>query len=201
MKKTRNKTEIEARSWQMSFNDLLTLMLVFFILLVSISKVSADKVQNAVASVATEFGVNEREDRSEAIIRRITSVNGVDASMVEGGVSLVIGESLLYQPGSADIINRGALTKLGMILRTTPGQIRIEGHTDSLPVAGGLFHSNWELSTQRAVNAVKFLVTECGMDPSIFSAAGYGDSRPIATNETTEGRTLNRRVNIILSLK
>jgi chemotaxis protein MotB len=88
-----------------------------------------------------------------------------------------------------------------MALRATPGQIRVEGHTDSVPIIGGLFPSNWELSTQRAVNVVKFLIAECGMDPAALSAAGYAESKSVATNETTEGRALNRRVNIILSLK
>jgi chemotaxis protein MotB len=201
MRRIDKKSEIEARSWQISFNDLLTLLLVFFILLVAISNIRADKVHRVSSSAATVFGAKETEDRREEIIRRAGSVEGVDAYLLEGGVSLVLGESLLYKSGSAEIIHKNALTQLGAVLRATPGQIRIEGHTDSVPIVNGLFPSNWELSTQRAVNVVKFLVAECGMDPTVFSAAGYGDSKPVATNETPEGRSLNRRVNIILSLK
>jgi len=191
----------KARSWQMSFNDLLTVLLVFFILLVSISNIRADRVHRVSSSAATVFGLKETEDRRGEIIRRIGSVEGVDTYLAEGGVSLVLGESMLYKSGSAEIIHKNALTQLGAALKATPGQIRIEGHTDSVPMVNGLFPSNWELSTQRAVNVVKFLVADCGIDPAVFSAAGYADSKPVATNETPEGRALNRRVHIILSLK
>jgi chemotaxis protein MotB len=125
----------------------------------------------------------------------------VKTYIVEGGVSVVLSESLLYLSGSADIIHKDMLKHLGEALKGAGGEIRVEGHTDAIPIASGLFPSNWELSTQRAVNIVKFLVGECGMDPAIFSAAGYADSKPVATNESPEGRSLNRRVNIILSLK
>lgn len=185
----------------MSFNDLLTILLVFFILLVSISNIRADRVHHVSSSAATVFGLRETEDRRGEIIRRIGSVEGVDTYLAEGGVSLVLGESMLYKSGSAEIIHKNALTQLGTALKATPGQIRIEGHTDSVPMVNGLFPSNWELSTQRAVNVVKFLVADCGIDPAVFSAAGYADSKPVATNETPEGRALNRRVHIILSLK
>ncbi len=201
MKKAVEASETRARSWHMSFNDLLTLMLVFFILLVSISNIRADKVQHVSSSASMAFRSADRENRHAEILRDIGSMEGVKAYMVEGGVSIVLGESLLYKSGSADIIHKNALTQLCMTLRATPGQIRVEGHTDAVPVASGLFPSNWELSAQRSVNVVKFLVVECGMNPALFSAAGYADSKPVATNGTPDGRALNRRVHIILSMK
>jgi chemotaxis protein MotB len=104
------------------------------------------------------------------------------------------------------IRNRGhpepeILSRIGRHLATAGGSIRIEGHTDSIPVRNDQFPSNWELSTQRAVNVVKFLISECGIDPRRLSAAGYGDSRPLASNDTPEGRAVNRRVNINISNK
>jgi chemotaxis protein MotB len=201
MKRTEPYSEKKARSWQMSFNDLLTVLLVFFILMVSISNIRADKVHHVSSSAATVFGPGETEDGRAQILQRTGSIEGIDAYLVEGGVSLVLGESLLYRSGSAEIISANALTQLAAVLKATPGRIRIEGHTDALPVVGGLFASNWELSTQRAVNVVKFFIAECQMDPAVFSAAGYGDSKPVSTNETPEGRARNRRVNIIVSVK
>lgn len=200
MKQADKTSKKEARSWQMSFNDLLTVMLVFFILLVSISNIRADKVQHVSSSASMVFGSKDGDKRMETI-RTLGSLEGVKASIVEGGVSIVLRESLIYSSGSADIIHKNVLTQLGKALKTAGGQIRVEGHTDAVPVVSGLFPSNWELSTRRAVNVVRFLVAECGMNPALFSAAGYADSKPVATNETPDGRALNRRVNIILSLK
>ena len=201
MKKEYKTKETPTRSWQMSFNDLLTVMLTFFILLVSISNIRADKVQNLSSSASTVFGSLEEKDSRTAFISKIGSMEGINAHMVEGGVSVVLHESLLYQSGSADIIRKDILSHLGRALQAAGGQIRVEGHTDDLPVANGSFPSNWELSTRRAVNVVKFLAGECKVDPTKLSAAGYGDTRPVATNENPEGRALNRRVNIIIAIK
>jgi len=201
MKKANKAIEKQTSSWQMSFNDLMTIMLVFFILLVSISNIRADKVQHVSSSASLAFVSRESQDRRAEMIRILGSVEGVKAYMVAGGVSVILGESLLYRSSTADIIHKEVLTQLGEALKAAGGEIRVEGHTDAIPISSGLFPSNWELSTQRAVNVVKFLVGECGMDPAIFSAAGYADKKPVATNESPEGRSLNRRVNIILSLK
>lgn len=201
MKKANKALEKQARSWQMSFNDLMTVMLVFLILLVSISNIRADKVQHVSSAAALVFGLRESQDKRAELVRILGSVEGVKAYMVAGGVAVVLGESLLYRSGSADIIHKDVLMRLGEALKAAGGEIRVEGHTDARPIESGLFPSNWELSTQRAVNTVKFLVTECGMDPAMLSAAGYADSKPVAGNETPEGRSLNRRVNIILSIK
>jgi len=193
--------EIEARTWQMSFNDLLTVLLTFFILLVSASDISVNKVQDVSSSVAEVFGSVKSEDRRTLLIRAIGHADGIDARPVEGGVSIVLPESLVYPSGSAEILHKDALGGVGQKLKTASGTILVEGHTDSVPVANGSFPSNWELSALRAVNVVKFLVDECGIDPRNMSAAGYADSRPVASNDSSEGRALNRRVNLIVSLK
>ena len=185
----------------MSFNDLLTVLLTFFILLVSTSDISVNKVQDVSSSVAEVFGSVKSEDRRTLLIRAIGHADGIDARPVEGGVSVVLPESLVYPSGSAEILHKDVLRGVGQKLKTAGGSILVEGHTDSIPVANGSFPSNWELSALRAVNAVKFLVDECGIDPKNLSAAGYADSRPVVSNESSEGRALNRRVNLIVSLK
>lgn len=185
----------------MSFNDLLTLMLVFFILLVSISNIRADKVQHVSSSASAAFRTSEDVAGQAEILRAAASLEGVKTYVFDGGVSIVLGEATLYRSGSADMIHTNALAPLCLPLRMTSGPVRVEGHTDAVPMVGGHFPSNWELSTQRAVNVVKYLIAECGMNPALFSAAGYADSKPVATNDTPEGRALNRRVSIILSPK
>ncbi len=185
----------------MSFNDLLTVLLTFFILLVSVSEINVNKVQDVSLSAADVFGSKKNEGQHHLLIRAIGTVDGINIHPVKGGISVVLPESLVYQSGSVDIIHKDMLRDLGEKLKPVAGSIRVEGHTDSIPVSNGPFPSNWELSTQRAVNVVKFLANECGIDPRNLSAAGYADSRPVASNDSPEGRALNRRVNLIVSLK
>jgi chemotaxis protein MotB len=185
----------------MSFNDLLTVLLTFFILLVSVSEINVNKVQDLSLSAIDVFGSKNDEDQHDVLIRAISVVDGIQVHPVKGGISIILPESLVYQSGSADIIHKDMLRQLGQKLKTEAGTIRVEGHTDSIPVSNGSFLSNWELSTQRAVNVVKFLASECGIDPRYLSAAGYADSQPVASNDSPEGRALNRRVNLIVSLK
>ena len=76
--------------------------------------------------------------------------------------------------------------------------IRVEGHTDNIPINSFQFPSNWELSTQRAVNVIKYFIEEKTIDASRLSAVGYGEYHPIADNVTFEGRQANRRVDIVI---
>src|SRR5262249_10263236 len=82
--------------------------------------------------------------------------------------------------------------------RTTSNQVRVEGHTDNVPIHTAAFASNWELSTARATEVVQFLVERCGIPATRLSAAGFGEYRPRMTNDTEEGRAKNRRVDLII---
>ena len=89
---------------------------------------------------------------------------------------------------------------MGVALQELDNDIVVEGHTDCIPVTGDLaavFPSNWELSVARAANTVNFLENAAGMNPERLSATGYGQQRPVAPNDTREGRALNRRVEIV----
>lgn len=185
----------------MSFNDLMTILLTFFILLFSVSAIGVDRVQQVSSEAASSFGAAEGEGPGTALIAALGSVPGAHAYRTAGGIAVRLSEAMLFASGSAEIIHPETLRALGEKLAAAAGAIRVEGHTDALPVANRLFPSNWELSTQRAVNTVKFLVGECGVAPRRLSAAGYGDSRPLASNATPEGRAVNRRVNIIIALQ
>jgi chemotaxis protein MotB len=201
MKRPDHTRIIEARTWQMSFNDLLTVLLTFFILLVSASEINVNKIQDLSSSVAEVFGDMQSADEQTLLIRALNREDGINAHSVKGGISIILPESLVYPSGSAVIINKDVLRGVGKKLNKAAGSILVEGHTDSIPVAIGSFSSNWDLSAQRAVNVVRFLIDECGINPEKLSAAGYADSRPVASNDTLEGRALNRRVNLIVSLK
>ena len=87
------------------------------------------------------------------------------------------------------------------MLSETPSNIRIEGHTDNVPIHNARFASNWDLSTTRATTTVRLLVTEYGFSPQRLAAAGYAEYRPIANNATAAGRAMNRRVDIVIPRK
>ena len=90
------------------------------------------------------------------------------------------------------------LDVLAQSLEKIPNHIRIEGHTDSVPISTLRFPSNWELSTARATSIVRYFLTHFKFEPNQLSAAGYGEFRPIASNQNSEGRTQNRRVDIVI---
>ena len=119
-------------------------------------------------------------------------------------LSVNLAEQILFPSGSDDIQAGGkkVLRKvIDVLRRVTDKQIGVEGHTDNVPIAGGLrrrFPSNWELSTARAVTVVRFL-EQGGIHPRQLAAVGYGEHRPIASNSSPEGRKKNRRIEIVLT--
>jgi chemotaxis protein MotB len=116
------------------------------------------------------------------------------------GLVLRLPDFLLFDSGQA-ILRPEAMTlldKLAGILKLIPNNIVIEGHTDNRPIHTPQFPSNWELSTARAAALVRYLVEEHHLDPARFSAAGYGEYRPVADNGDDKGRQANRRVELII---
>lgn len=114
-------------------------------------------------------------------------------------------EKILFDSGRAEIKPRGLeiLQRVGDILKGVEDKIvRIEGHTDNVPIGAALrsrFPTNWELSTARATVVARFLQDKVGLEPNRLSATGYGQHQPVASNETEEGRSQNRRIEIILA--
>ena len=118
------------------------------------------------------------------------------------GLVIRLAEEAFFEPGSAEI-KADALSEVGKIagaLATiTDHQIRIEGHTDNHPPLNTRYHSNWELSLDRATGIMRIFLEKYDFSPANISLAGYGEFRPIGDNETESGRKKNRRVDIILS--
>jgi len=111
-----------------------------------------------------------------------------------------LNSQILFKPGSAEILEEGrdTLNVLGESLKALDNQVIVEGHTDTVPINTPLFPTNWELSTKRATNVVLYLVSEIGIDPSRLTASGCGEYRPIADNNTAEGRNKNRRIEFMI---
>ncbi|HWX46066.1 MAG TPA: flagellar motor protein MotB, partial [Solirubrobacteraceae bacterium] len=117
-----------------------------------------------------------------------------------GLVVRVLTDSLLFVSGSATLESQGdpLLSEVANLVNVDQVHpVAVEGNTDNVPIQGGTFPSNWELSTARASTVVRFLISR-GVDPQRLSATGYADLRPIASNATPQGRALNRRVEIVL---
>lgn len=120
---------------------------------------------------------------------------------IRDGLMLVkLPDNILFDPGKTDLKAAGqeALKQVTQILAGIEGRkFQVAGHTDNTPIHSHRFKSNWELSTQRAVEVVKFM-SQNGMDPKRLSAAGYADEMPVADNSTEQGRAQNRRIEIVV---
>jgi chemotaxis protein MotB len=122
---------------------------------------------------------------------------------LQGKLTMDVLDKILFDSGQAEVKPEGlaVLKRVVEILMTVEDKlIRIEGHTDNIPIAGALakrYPTNWELSAARALNVTRYLEKE-GIDPSILSAAAFGEYQPVAENDTSEGRAKNRRIAIIL---
>jgi chemotaxis protein MotB len=120
---------------------------------------------------------------------------------IRNGLMLVkLPDNILFDPGKTDLKPAGkdAIKQVTQILAGIEGRkFQVTGHTDNMPIKSGKFKSNWELSTQRAVEVVKFMSSN-GMDSKRLSAAGYADTLPVAANSDDAGRRQNRRIEIVV---
>ena len=115
------------------------------------------------------------------------------------GISIEINASVLFNPGEAVAGPEAvrALRAVGQVLSDGDFPIKVEGHTDTMPIANAMFPSNWELSSARASTVVRTFI-EAGVSPSRLTASGFADQHPVADNTTPEGRARNRRVAILV---
>jgi chemotaxis protein MotB len=195
--------------WLISYADFITLMFTFFAALYALSSMDKAKVEKFSGSLRQVFKIIEEpiplyEERTKALMEdirnNIKDAAGVSVKTDLRGIVVTFPDAVLFTSGSADIKPEafGVLGKLSKSLNTVPGRIIIEGHTDNVPISTGKYASNWELSTARAASVLHFFITK-GVDPNRFSIAGYGEYRPLASNETEDERAKNRRVEIVIA--
>jgi chemotaxis protein MotB len=137
------------------------------------------------------------------LIRDYAATQGlkqVRTKITERGLELSLPESVLFESGKADLSSksREVLDRLAEILFKLNTVIRVEGHTDSVPIHTVKYESNWQLSTDRATNVIMYWISKYPSQSSNLSAAGYGEYHPLDTNNTYEGKAKNRRVEIIV---
>ena len=179
---------------------------------------SALKARNTALAAALDTQVAAASRQKEAELAQVRStydqlVNSMKDEIAQGQIqitrladrlSVTMVDKILFPSGEAGITPPGLriLHRVGDVLKTTEGRIiRVEGHTDSVAISEKLrstFPTNWELSTTRATNVVRFLQDSVGIDPNRLQAVGLAEYHPIATNATVQGRSQNRRIEIAL---
>ncbi|MEP6961901.1 MAG: flagellar motor protein MotB, partial [Acidobacteriota bacterium] len=124
----------------------------------------------------------------------------INISMEDRGLVVSFAQAALF-PSGEDVISTdafGGIGKVATAIARLPNPVRLEGHTDARPINTARFHSNWDLSTARAIALLKILTERFTVPSNRISVAGYADTAPLASNATEEGRGRNRRVDIIV---
>lgn len=251
----KKKVEAEKENserWLLTYSDLITLLMIFFIIMYSLSQVDAKKFQQMAQSLSQVLGgasptiletpgpsviegqagvakpdppgqgsgntaasaaaAAAEQAQLEAIKEEIKQVlkdqgkldKNISVNVVvteqERGIVISLKDTLLFYRGSDQLTPRARdlIYQLGDTLKTIPNYIRVEGHTDTLPIHTEKFPSNWELSVLRATTVAHLLINENKIAPDRISAAGYGEYRPLVPNVSEDNRAMNRRVDIVL---
>jgi chemotaxis protein MotB len=190
--------------WLVSYADFTTLLFAFFVAVYAVTL--ADTAQlGTLADGITGTPATQRESDAirhelEGMLETEVATDQVDLRDDPRGVVLAVPVSHAFADGDAVMSEQAEamFRQIGKALARLPNAVRIEGHTDNRPIVTEQYPSNWELSTARATAVVAFLVEEGFVAPDRLSVAGYAEHRPVADNETPEGRAANRRVDIVV---
>jgi len=204
-----------------TYADLITLLLGLFIILYAMSNIDKEKYRSTVNALGSVFGGSKTSTKvitsmpvfsipkvpQKALmnnLRKVIKENNFDNSVKliknTRGITISILDDILFASGMAEVTlkTKNFLSKLGPVLRELPNDIRIEGHTDDVPIVSKIFPSNWHLSVARATNIAYYLMNTEKLSPDKVSIVGYSKYKPVASNKTVEGRKLNRRVDIVI---
>jgi chemotaxis protein MotB len=212
--------------WLLSYADLVTLLLALFTALYAASTVDARKLAPLQSSLREAFDappIMETKQPTGAIVPPITVVVGqapqddlqlrlmqelseairlqrVDIHRDVRGLIVSLPQEAAFATASTDVSTeaRDLIGRVAAAVAPTSRAMRIEGHTDNVPIRTARYASNWELSTARASAVVAFLVESSAFDPARLSAAGYGEFHPRVANDTAENRARNRRIDIVI---
>ena len=212
--------------WEIVYSGFVLILLCFFIMLSSFSTMEAGKVMRFVKSftsavsllpegvkfepglavmsdsaemVDLESSLAKIFDNLEELAQQFNLQDQITLAFTHEGLVMRLSEHALFDLGAADIAIEAQplLQKIGAIISRTDYLIRIEGHTDNLPIHTALFPSNWELSTARAVNVLRYFIENHNIDPRRLAAEGFSEFHPLVANDRPENRAKNRRVEII----
>ena len=156
------------------------------------------------ALIKEKEAVTRAQSEMENQMRSTLESKDVTISELQGKLTLNILDRILFASGEAELKPEGqqVLSQIvSVLMQHTNRQIYVIGHTDNIPIRASAFSrhtSNWDLSTARAVSAVRYLTEAAGVDPKMLAAVGYGEFHPVADNSTEEGRAKNRRIEIVI---
>jgi chemotaxis protein MotB len=195
----------ESYLWAVTFGDMMTQILAFFILIVAISVPNLDKFKEAVEQIQSQFKKKVEPTKYEAVQEKIEKfivdenlTRDVHLTSDTRGMVLYANGDLFFKSGESELNDeiKYFLDSVYEITKDIPYKILVEGHTDDVPIKTERFPSNWELSSGRASSIVKYFI-EKGVAPVRLSAVGYAEFKP-RFPKTPENRPKNRRVEIII---
>lgn len=231
MIKKKEEKEGNSERWLLTYSDLITLLMIFFVVMYASSNVDNVKYRQVMNSFVSVFGngsksiigtsdgvstsedikpidtalveenkLHEVKNNMDKYLEKNNLKNSVDTKIEERGLVVSIKDTMFFDTGKADIRpeSKQKLIEIGKILNQMGNYIRVEGHTDNVPICNDKFRSNWQLSAIRATNATELFINGSGIPPQMVCSVGYGEFRPIGNNSTSEGRRENRRVDIII---
>ncbi|MFQ5740975.1 MAG: flagellar motor protein MotB [Acidobacteriota bacterium] len=206
-----------APAWVVTFGDMMSLLLAFFVMMLSFSEIDQVKFKGVIGAIKEAFGVQRMQVLArnpegpdldlprgalDSILDHLNSIMpddmaGQSLKRSRDGVLLTVPGSVLFNSGKAEL-KAGMQPYLRGISELLKGKprvfLQVEGHTDNVPIQTTQFPSNWELSTARSIAVIRFLIESCGVPPSRLAAAGYADTFPLGPNDTPDHRESNRRV-------
>ncbi|MEA2084202.1 MAG: flagellar motor protein MotB [Thermodesulfobacteriota bacterium] len=215
--------------WMCTFADLMSLLLCFFVLLLSFSVMDAVKFKQIAGSMKNAFGIQRKkfiphspfgeqivsldfetvpleakfqQDIKQELEKEIQS-GLIEAESEPEGLTLRVKESVAFHSGKATIQDKfkPILDKVGQIVKDKKLTVEVSGHTDNLPLKKGVaFSSNWSLSAARSVKVVEYWIKKYKIPADRLSAAGYADGQPLDNDNTSEGRAKNRRVEFLIKM-
>jgi len=212
--------------WEVVYSGFVLILLCFFILLSSFSTMEEAKIMRFVKSFVDAVGILpggvkfdsgstvlpgsddmvDSQDKLAQIFSELEELrqnlkkeNDIMVAYSSKGLVMRLSDRALFDVGVADISPQAIplLKKVGDIIAGNSFEVRIEGHTDDLPIKTVFFPSNWELSTARAVKVLRYFIETVGISSKRLSAVGYSKFQPLVPNDSYEHRARNRRVEII----
>lgn len=212
-------------SWLITYSDMITIILCFFVVFFTMTAEEASLLETIKESLTTEvedlseenlklqqekdtltellLGTDENIDSSESFMDFLESNNLLDSVNIieeERGLVIRFKDGVLFSSGEAGISQGGyeLLNEIADKIQGIPNLVVIEGFTDNVPIQTSDFPSNWELSVARAIGVARFMIDDMGIEEERISVSGFGEQRPIDTNDTDEGRANNRRIEITI---
>lgn len=220
------RSKRDTGNWLVTYSDLVTLLLVFFVLLYMLTPGIDDSTfDNFISHFQSSVGVinkssvvsqrsNDRTDYRIEVIQRYNALEDflkerglesqVEIEHMPEGLKITLSDSLTFNSGSSELLPmaREVLSKIAIIFDEEVESAEVQGHTDNVPIAQNSFYqSNWHLGAARSVSVVQFIRDHSGLAPDRYKASSYGEYRPVTTNETPGGRRQNRRVEIYVRYK